>query len=139
MAIDPNYLRNIAPELDCETDGRLNFFIGIAVNQMPVSIWGNKLDFATALYACHLLTMFNRKGNAQTSQEKVGDIMRQYAVPKTKDDAVNYLASTAYGMQLYQLIKTRVTTPYIIGDDGNSNPGKLQGPFGFATSGWPWY
>lgn len=127
--VDPNYLKNIAPELNPETDARLQFFIDIAVEQMPPAIWKNKLDFATALYACHLLTMFNRKGNAQTSQEKVGDIMRQYAVPKSKSDAVNYLCSTAYGMQLWQLIKTRVTTPYVVGDDGNSNPGNLV---------WPW-
>lgn len=132
--VDANYLKNIAPELKSETDDRLNFFIGIAVNQMPLSIWKDKIDFATALYACHLLTMFNRKGNAQTSQEKVGDIMRSYAVPKSKSDAVNYLCSTAYGMQLWQLIKTRVTTPYVIGDDGNSNPGNL----GVSSFGWPW-
>lgn len=123
--VDGEYIKNIAPELGSEKDERITFFITIADNQLPVSIWKDKRDFALGLYVCHLITMFNRKGNAQVSQEKVGDIMRQYAVPRTKSDAVNYLCSTAYGMQLWQLIKTRVITPYIAGDDGNSNPGNL--------------
>lgn len=129
MAVDAQYLKNIAPELSKETDDRLLFFIQRAVDQLPPSAWGNKLDWATGLYACHLITVMNRKGNGMTSMEKVGDVQRQYDTPKSGSDYKNFLATTSYGQQLWQLIKTRVTTPYIAGDGGNNNPGGLSGAF----------
>lgn len=132
MAIDPDYLLNIAPEMKKEAPERRQFFIDRAYERLNAPTFGPKLDYAAGLYACHLITVFNRRGNAQTSQEKVGDLQREYAVPKNADDAKFFLASTAYGMELWNLIKSRVITPYIAGDGGNSNPGGFGGGFGFC-------
>ena len=119
MALDVTTLAFIAPELATMAPERFNYLLPVAQAQINLSKFGNLTEHATLLFIAHMVTVSNRKGNGMARQEKVGDVERQYATPS---DFKNFLWTTAYGQELWAMIKRLVITPYVAGDDNNINP-----------------
>lgn len=111
MAVDKDYIVDIASEFSSVDSDRIDRLVTIAALQVPASKWGDVTDYATALLVCHMLKLDAQKGKGAITQEQLGDISRSYAAPKSgKDDALDL---TSYGSQFKQLRSTRVAGPLV--------------------------
>lgn len=109
MAADAKMVRDIAPELKAEDDGRIDTFLGFAALSVNANVWGDKSDLGVAVMAAHLLTLSNRGGvSGAVTSEKVGDLARSYSSTKASDET---LMSTSYGSWFIQLRKSLPITP----------------------------
>jgi hypothetical protein len=107
--IQPQLVRDIAPELAAASDERVSLFIGFAESMVNSNVWGSKTDQGVAVLTAHLLTMSNRGGNGgAVVSEKVGDLSVNYSAPKNGDDD---LESTAYGKWFLRLRRSLPITP----------------------------
>lgn len=115
MAVTPQDLKKIAPELESETAARLQFFIDFAIQSVNSSVFGDKSDKAVTLLAAHFLTLSNRGGaGGSVTSEKVGDLSRSYSAPSGKIGE-SELATTAYGQMFLTLLKSLSISPRVVG------------------------
>lgn len=112
MAVDAQFVKDVAPDLASESDTRISLFIDFAKLSVNEAVWGAKYDLGVAVMAAHLLTISSAggaTGGLAVTQEKVGDLSRSYAAPS--GDAIDSLQGTAYGRWFLQLRKSLVITP----------------------------
>lgn len=131
MTVDIAYINNLAPEFSGETDARINFCISIGGSMINQTFWpADKVDFAIALYTCHLLKMGKMRGSVALAGEKVGDLSKTFSVPNFN----NALQTTGYGVMLMQLMSTLVITPMVVGS--GPSPFVWASPYN-TTLTWP--
>jgi len=111
MAITPDTVIEVAPELSSQTEARILAFINYASPYINRTIWGTKADFAHALFTAHLLTM-SLKGGAggEITSEKVGDLAISYGAGSSGND----LGKTSYGSIFLSLRKTLLISPVVV-------------------------
>lgn len=124
MAVDSNYILQIAPEFSADPVPRINFVIAIALKFMNADFWpADQYDFAVALLTAHILKMGNLRGAIGLGNKRAGDLSIGYTAPYLH----NSLANTGYGLMLLQIMSTLVITPIVIG--ANAIPFNPVGPF----------
>ena len=113
MAIDPDFVKNIAPELEDLTSTTIQFWIDQAELSVSVKVWGTKADLATGLLTAHYLTLSKRKGKGGViKSQKVGDLKKEYDNGNLEN--FDDLDATSYGQQFKRLRKCLVITPRVI-------------------------
>ena len=113
MAVDQDFVFDIAPELKSEPGTRVDRFIELATLNVNATVWGEKTDFAIALLTAHYLTRFNDKGRGPVTSEKVGDLARSYG--NLAQGSEDELLTTAYGEQFVEMRRSLVITPRVLG------------------------
>lgn len=110
MAVDKDYFLRVAGEFKNEAPEDIQFWVDLALGELNKNgIWGDRLDYATALLAAHMFKMAKRRGQGMTTQHKVGDISKNFLEPQHKHE----LLQTSYGTEFYRLRRTRVITPLV--------------------------
>lgn len=114
MAINADFVREVAPEFADLTDSVIDFWIEQAVLSINVDVWGDKADFATGLMTAHYLTIRARRGaGGPIRSEKVGDLKIEYG--NNDGESLDALDSTSYGQNFKQMRRSLVITPRVIG------------------------
>lgn len=100
-----------APEMDAQTDERVELFIEYAENWVDEGQWGRKYTQAVILMACHLLSVAARgSSSGAVTAEKVGDLSISYGQVNPDDG----LSVTSYGQLFQQLKRTIKKTPLVV-------------------------
>src|SRR5690606_17941828 len=103
MAVTPEDVRAIAPELDSVPTDLIERFIAMAERRVNRKAWGARADDGVTFLAAHLLTMRKRGASGQTgplASVSVGDVSQSFAVQAS--DGKNYNA-TSYGQEFATL------------------------------------
>ena len=123
MSATADDLKILLPEFKDVPNDTVTLWITQACCFVDPNYWGDKADFATCLYAAHLMIYVGgydggqANGNVSTGplrRERVGDLEREYGVSTSPNDE-NALLATNYGRQFIELRKTLVVTPRVIG------------------------
>lgn len=104
MAVTPEDVRAIAPELDSVPTDLIERFIAMAERRVNRKAWGARADDGVTCLAAHLLTMRKRGASGQTgplASVSVGDVSQSFAV-QASTDGKNYNA-TSYGQEFATL------------------------------------
>lgn len=109
MAITSDTVILVAPEFSSQDTDRIDFFITQASQYINRRVWGDKADYAHALYTAHLMTVSARSGSTGVTAERVGELSRNYATPTD-----NALGSTSYGSLFISLRKTLLISPIVV-------------------------
>lgn len=108
-------IKSVAPELASETNETIQIFLNMALLRVDAKVWGLYRDMGVIFLVAHLLTLKKRRGAAgQVTEQKVGDVLVQYAdmtVGKHMD--MSYI-QTVYGIEYVQLRDLVVITPMVI-------------------------
>lgn len=104
-------VKEFAPEMDAQSDTRVELFIEYAENWVDEGQWGRKYVQAIILMTCHLLTIAGRTGSSgSVTAEKVGDLSVSYGAT----DPADGLSVTSYGQLFQQLKRTIKKTPLVV-------------------------
>lgn len=117
MAVIPQNVKDIAPELSSQTDDRLNLFIGFAENSVNRTYFKDNADLAVALMAAHLLTVSNSGGAGHAGNVtgvSTGQMNKQFGAVSSSDSESSLLDATAYGRWFKQLRSQYVRTPILV-------------------------
>ena len=115
MAVTIEMVKMIAPELETETDDRIEFFMDMAADLVSESKFDTKYDKAMALMTCHLLTISNRRGiSGAVTKERTADIETTYASGSGKPDGDLALNQTSYGMMFKKLRDAMSRGPLVV-------------------------
>lgn len=118
MATTKADILKIAPELSSVSDDTFSFFITEAGRYINQAAWGEKANFAHALYTAHLLTMSSRGASSQgaagpVTAMKLGEASINFGqINLSGNDAI--LGTTTYGSQFLSLRKTLVISPIVL-------------------------
>lgn len=113
MAVDKDFVFDIAPELKNEPEPRVQRFIDLATLNVNANVWAEKTDFAIALLTAHFLTRFNSQGRGPITSEKVGDLARSYGNLASAGE--DELLTSAYGEQFVAMRRSVLITPRVLG------------------------
>lgn len=120
MAFDITAFRAAFPEFTDAAvypDAQINFWAGVAMELLPLCVWGTKWGFATQLYVAHEITMASQNvktanaGGAPgtfggvASSKAVGGASVGYDSNVTSEKDAGWWNLTNYGKQLYRLIQ----------------------------------
>lgn len=112
--VDAQLVKSIAPELQSESDTRIDLFIEIAKLRNDEDTWLTKYDYAVALDACHEITMANRAGSGgPVTMEKAGQLSVSYGSFQSGKYQIPY-ELTSYGIMYINLRKTLLITPLVV-------------------------
>ncbi len=104
-------VKQFAPEMEAQTDPRVELFIEYAENWVDEGQWGRKYVQAIILMSCHLLTMAGRAGaSGAIASENVGSLSVSYGGSNPDDG----LSVTSYGQLFQQLKRTIKKTPLVV-------------------------
>lgn len=93
------------------TEERLADLISLAENGLSSSVFGTRYEEALALQVCHWLTKEERRGvGGPVVSEQEGGLARSYGAYLSGDKGD--LLSTAWGIELQDLIKSVVVMPF---------------------------
>lgn len=108
------YVEILCPELAQYHDAKS--FIDLAKTLTSSGFFGDMYEYAVALRAAHLYTIFiNRQGEGGSVVQKTeGRVSITYSTDRQSSD--NELSTTAYGLQLLSLMKNKGTVGIIVGN-----------------------
>lgn len=116
MPVDFNYLSLAMPEFANADPAFVAFYIAEAKKYINFELWGDKSDYAWALFAAHMMTLAKAasasSGGGPATSSRVGDLARTYGGPMSN----NVLEQTSYGKLFLQLRKTIFKTPLVVTD-----------------------
>lgn len=109
------YLGYIAPEYANIDAERFNALKDIAKEFVTARVFGEKTNYATALYIAHILKVGERQGiSGSVISERVGDVSRSYSDPNSNSSSgKSGLEDTSYGKQFVAVRRSIVKTPFI--------------------------
>lgn len=102
MAVTPQQLRDLAPELATVPDGRLCLFIQQAERRVNRAAWGVRADDGVMYLAAHLAIQAGKGASAPVgpvSSVSVGEVSQSFAVAPDGGS----LSATSYGQEYLSL------------------------------------
>jgi hypothetical protein len=110
LPIDPQAMRDAAPEFAALSDPELQVYIDQADQEINPDAWGSRAELAELYLALHLATIERKRNGAPgpVTGIRVGDVATQYAAPVTSLIGTGVdpsLMTTSYGLAYARLIK----------------------------------
>ncbi len=103
---------------DYASDSRLSTFTSLATQQTSRSRFGVNYELAIALRVCHLIArnpLVGAGSSGAVTSATEGSVSQSYSIPADLQKRYGDLCSTAFGMQLAQLMDGNIVSHLAVG------------------------